>query len=285
MPSESFDHVWLALREPFDHAARSVALAQRLAACLPDKRPLLIDLGAGTGSLFRFLAPIIGRGQSWTLLDADAALLEEAFGRTAAWARRQGFATTITGEELAVMTPRGTWRMQASVVDLAGALPLTDADAIVCSALLDLVSPAWLDRVFDTLRVPLLASVVVDGRVIWQPRHRGDTLVMTGFRRDQRRDKGFGPALGGTAPAVALRALAARGFATASAITDWRLPRSALAMQRALIEGTANAAREAAPAHAATIEEWQIARLRQALRARLAISVGHRDILAIPPGG
>ena len=285
MPSERFDAAWLALREPFDHAARSVALARRLAARLPDRRPRLIDLGAGTASLFRFLAPIIGRGLSWTLIDADAALLEDAFGRTAAWARRRGYAVGMSADELAVITPSGTWRIAARVVDLTGTLPLADADAVVCSALLDLVSAAWLDRLFDALRVPILASLTADARVVWQPRHPLDALVMSGFRRHQQRDKGFGAALGGTAHAAALRALAARGFATASALTDWRVPRSALAMQRALIEGTASAARDAAPQRTSAIEAWQVARLRQALRARLAIRVGHRDILAIPPGG
>jgi hypothetical protein len=45
-------------------------------------------------------------------------------------------------------------------------------------------------------------------------------------------------------------------------------------MQRALIDGRgANEAR------------WQEVRLRQALRGRLAITIGHRDILAFPPGG
>ena len=77
-------------------------------------RPRLVDLGGGTGSLFRFLAPIIGRGQDWILVDADDALLEEAFGRTAAWARRQGFAATAEGDELSVSTPHGLWRMQAA---------------------------------------------------------------------------------------------------------------------------------------------------------------------------
>ena len=140
-----------------------------------------MDLGAGTGSMFRFLAPIIGRGQDWMLVDADAALLDDAFGRTAAWARRQGFAATSSGDELLVSTPRGLWRMQTQQSDLAndvlqqqllrspspcgrgwgeGAtpghctspLPTTPSrkgrgsaiamrvDAIVCSALLDLVS-------------------------------------------------------------------------------------------------------------------------------------------------
>ena len=33
--AETFDGDWLALREPFDAASRSVALAQRLGAALP----------------------------------------------------------------------------------------------------------------------------------------------------------------------------------------------------------------------------------------------------------
>ena len=57
--SESFDATWLALREPADAFARDPALAERLVSLLP-KRPHLLDLGAGTGSLFRWLAPMIG---------------------------------------------------------------------------------------------------------------------------------------------------------------------------------------------------------------------------------
>ena len=339
--TEHFDADWLTLREPFDHAARSVALARRLADRLP-RRPRLIDLGAGTGSLFRFLAPIIGRGQDWILVNSDAALLDDAFGCTAAWARRQGFAATAPGDALLVSTPHGLWRMQVVQRDLiiapensvrrspsplgrglgggvkphetkisthAGTLPFDgatpppnplpkgegengrvpagaypDADAILCSALLDLVSPAWLGRVFDALHVPFYASMTVDGRDVWQPEHPSDPLMRSAFRHDQLRDKGFGPALGITAPSVALRALSARGFATASAPTDWRVPRAALRMQRALIDGAADAAREANPAHSSAIADWQVARLRQAMRGRLAIRIGHRDILALPQG-
>ena len=87
--TELFSADWLALREPFDHAARSLRLAARLTEILP-QRPRIVDLGGGTGSMFRFLAPIVGRGQDWVLLDADGFLLDEAFGRTAAWARASG---------------------------------------------------------------------------------------------------------------------------------------------------------------------------------------------------
>ena len=280
--TERFAADWLALREPFDRAARSVALARRLTERLP-RRPRLVDLGAGTGSMFRFLAPIIGRGQDWLLVDADAALLDEAFGRTAAWARRQGYAAAAAGDELLLSTRHGLWRMRAVQRELTtpSSWPLFEADAVVCSALLDLVSAAWLARLCDSLTVPFLACLTVDGRDAWRPHHPLDTLVRTAFRRDMRRDKGFGPALGAAATGV----LATRGLVTASAPSDWRIPRTALRMQRELIDGIADAARSAHPARAIAITAWQTARLRQALIGRLAITIGHRDILALPPGG
>jgi len=285
--TERFDAAWLGLREPFDQAARSVALARRLADRLPSRRPHIVDLGAGTGSLFRFMAPIIGRGQDWTLIDADPALLEEAFGRIAAWARQQGFAATSPGDTLLVYTPGGMWRMQglALAVTTPDVATLRESDALVCSALLDLMSANWLEQLIDSLYMPFLASMTVDGRDRWLPRHPADAVVTQAFRRDQRRDKGTGPALGTAAASVALRAFAARGFVTASATSDWRVPRRSLRTLHALIEGTAEAARNASPARDASIAAWEAARLRQALRARLAIRIGHRDILAIPPGG
>lgn len=280
--TEHFDASWLTLREPFDQAARSTILARRFADRLP-MRPQIVDLGAGTGSMFRFLAPIIGRRQDWLLIDADTALLDDACGRTAAWARRRGYTATSSGAELAISTPQGLWRMEIMKANIAQPplpLPLRDGvggrgpNALVCSALLDLVSASWLNHLLDYLSIPFLASLTVDGRASWHPHHPSDTRVRTAFRRDQFRDKGFGPALGPTAPAVALRTLASRGFLTASAPSDWRIPRTALGIQRALIEG-----RGFSDPH------WQAARLRQAMRGRLAITIGHRDILAFPPGG
>jgi hypothetical protein len=280
--TERFSGDWLALREPFDHAARSVALARYLADRLPP-RPRLSDLGGGTGSMFRFLAPIIGRRQDWVLIDADAALLDEAFGRTAAWARRHGFAATAQGDELSVSTPQGLWRMQVIQRELSE-VPWSgpcDADAVVCSALLDLVTAVWLARLCDRLIVPFLACLTADGRDVWRPHHPGDALVRTALRRDMRRDKGFGPALG--VDALSMLMLRQRG--ALSAPSDWRIPRAALRMQRALIDGAADAARNAQPASGHAIGAWQQARLRQALRGRLAITIGHRDILVLPPGG
>ncbi len=88
-------------------------------------------------------------------------------------------------------------------------------------------------------------AAIPGGRAI-----RFDALVRTAFRRDKRRDKGFGPALGAAAPLL----LSPR---TSSAPSDWRIPRTALRMQRALIDGIADAARNARPARADAITAWQ----------------------------
>ena len=59
---------WLALREPADAAARSAELVDRLAL----RSPLLIhDLGSGTGSMARWLAPRLPAPQRWVLQRED----------------------------------------------------------------------------------------------------------------------------------------------------------------------------------------------------------------------
>jgi hypothetical protein len=282
--SERFDGDWLALREPFDKAARSQALARRLAASLP-ARPRIVDLGAGTGSLFRWLAPIIGGAQDWVFVDADATLLRRGLLETAAWAQAHGLETALRGDSLRVSTKQGAWQVQTMQADLR-AVPESgmpaQADAIVCSALLDLVSSDWIERLAAALRVPLLACLSADGRDAWWPLHAADRRVAFLFRRDQGRDKGFGPALGPLAPRVLCSTLRAHGFGVATQATDWRISGRVTPMLHAMISGHADVAERRDPTRRHVIAGWRKARLLQAASARLAIRIGHRDILALP---
>lgn len=282
--SETFSADWLSLREPFDRAARSPRLADALAAVLP-ARPRLIDLGAGTGSLFRWLAPRLARPQAWTLVDADTDLLDEAFLRIATWAEAQGYRVTTPGRAMLVHTPHGAWRVEALARDFAAnpeRLPLREHDAVVCSALLDLVSARWLEALAGALRAPFAAFLSVEGHDVWLPRDADDRLVAQGFTRDMGRDKGFGPALGPRAPAHARRLFAARGFRVLSAPSDWVVPRVGHTMLTAMVTGHAAAAAAALPAFADRIDAWRERRLAQIGRGRLALRIGHRDLLALP---
>lgn len=297
--AEHFAPEWLALREPYDALARSEALADRLIALLP-ARPRLIDLGAGTGSLLRWLAPRIGRAQAWTLVDSDRELIEEAFEVIADRAEGIGFKVTFPNRKtLLVHAPGGAWRVEALVMDLAEAprgLPLQQADAVLSSALCDLVSAAWLDRMAAALRIPFYAALCVDGRDRFWPPHPADGMIANAFRRDQARDKGFGgPSLGPAAPGAIERAFAARGFTVARAAADWvvhargreyaelPVPRGhTQAFLRNLVTGHVEAARHHARGRGGVID-WGLARLDQIEARTLAARIGHRDLLALPP--
>lgn len=286
--SESFDADWLQLREPFDGRARSVPLALLLADALP-VRPRIVDLGAGTGALFRWLAPYIGRTQIWTLVDSSAALLDRAFDDVADAADRVGWTVTLPKPHIMLVhTPVGVWRVESQVADLSeapGNLKLDQVDGVVSTALCDLVSRPWVARMAAALRVPFYAALNVDGHEGFFPPHPQDKLVAQGFRRDQNRDKGFGGrALGPAAPGFLAQAFRAQGFSVTTAPSPWRIAAATPAMAEALADGHADAALRALPrALAPAVEDWRKARQLQAARGGLMARVGHTDLLALPP--
>jgi hypothetical protein len=240
-------------------------------------------MGAGTGNLFRWLAPLIGRDQHWTLADADTDLLARALEDIAGWALERGAQVTFSPGALLLETPLGTWRIATLVTDLAAGAPdLSGHDAVVCSALLDLVSAAWTRRFAGALRIPLLACLSVDGRDTMLPPHPLDGVVRGAFARDQGRDKGFGRALGPKAPDMLQAVLQQHGFAVQSAPSDWHIPRDATFMLLELTQSFARVALAHLPARQAAIRGWERLRQQQIAGHRLAIRVGHRDILAIP---
>jgi SAM-dependent methyltransferase len=285
--SESFDPDWLELREPHDARARHIGLAQALSAALP-ARPRLLDLGAGTGSLFRWLAPILNRPQAWTLVDSDVTLIEFAFDTIAMRATDVGFEVSAPNKRtLLVHTPAGAWRVEGLVLDLEEAprgLPLGRADGVVSTALCDLVPRNWVARMAAESSLPFYSALNVVGDARFLPPHPGDGVVARGFRRDQRRDKGLGgAALGADATREMAAAFRARGFGVTTAPSPWHIGADETRMLSELLRGHAQAAARQAPRGTAAVSAWAAARALQARRGRLRAVVGHTDLLALPP--
>ena len=290
--AEGFDGDWLDLREEQDAWARDQDLGAHLAEILP-ARPRLLDLGSGTGSLIRWLGPIIDRAQAWTMVDADAELMSRAFDTMADTAEMLGLSATFPGKKtLLVHTPGGAWRIEGLLADLADApdgLPLDRVDAVVCSALCDLVSRDWVARIAAACAgqsLPFYAALNVTGRDRFDPPSRGDALVARGFRRDQRRDKGFGgAALGPAAVAVLKEAFTAQGYTVLRAASDWRLDRREGLLAAEIITGHAKAALPWERRQSKAILGWAETRRAQLLAGRLSVTIGHQDLLALPPPG
>ena len=254
-----FSAAWLALREPADLAARDPGLlsaAAGVAAARAGGAPILVDLGAGAGATARALGPSVA-GARWRMVDHDAGLLRLAVA--------------------------GTTGAEAHVRDLADvdSLPLDGAALVTASALLDLGSRDWIERLADRLAaldLPFYAALSYDGALDWAPALEADAAIAAAFNRDQRRDKGLGPALGPDAAAAAAEAFAARGHAVTLAPSPWRLDARHATLHADLNAGIAEAAERAGAAEA---RAW--AARRTDLGTADRCTVGHLDLLAVPP--
>lgn len=287
--SERFDAEWLMLREAADRAARNDSLQGTLAELLPAREsgPIVLDLGAGTGANLRALAPELGPGQHWTLLDHDAELLARACPALKQWCHDAGGMVHEGDGDLRMESPGWGVRVRLRQCDLSGeslaALP--PAGLVTGSALLDLVSADWLRRLADTFSGAVLYFPLnYDGVMEFAPALDLDAEIHALFSRHQTADKGFGPALGGDAPRRAEEILRTAGFLCKSAASPWQLGSGDTLLQRELIRGIAAAAAELSE-RKATVDSWCRHRMAFVEQGRGTAWIGHRDLLAVPTGG
>jgi hypothetical protein len=264
-----FSTHWLALREPYDRAARSPTVLAALVDAFRDRADLaLVDLACGTGATVRAIASHLPARQRWRLVDNDLSLLAQAAALGAAPQ------LVVTGRPVDL----------ARDLELALEPPL---DLVTTSALIDLVSPEWLDRlVVETAarRLPVYAALSYDGRVVLEPALDHDGEIVTGFNRHQRTDKGFGPALGPLAAARAVESFERVGYAVVHGASDWVLGFDDREMQEALFAGFAAAAAPMTALPERTVADWLMRRRAALARGRSRLRVGHLDIFARATG-
>ena len=263
-----FSASWLSLREPADHAARSHRLADTIAGAVRHARDLaVLDLGSGTGSNLRYLSPRLLQPQRWLLVDRDAGLLAEAD------ARRPPTALSIETRQLDL----------GHLDEIAIASIFEGCQLVTASALLDLVSEGWVERIADRcagVGAAALFALTYDGRIECAPRDSDDEMIRRLVNEHQRRDKGFGPALGPAATDAAARAFASHGYRIERDRSDWVLATAAVEIQRELIDGLARATAEVAPHDSPAIDAWRARRLAHVMDCRSQIVVGHEDLAA-----
>lgn len=261
-----FSAQWLTLREPYDRAARNAAVLDAVATAFAGKAAAAVtDLGCGTGATMRSIAPHLPSRQSWRLVDNDETLLSAAKGAAPAAAD----VTTIR-------------------IDLACDIEqaLDSCDLVTTSALLDLVSAAWLDRLIASmarLSRPFYAALSYDGAVAVTPVALHDAVVIDAVNRHQRTDKGFGPALGPDAARTAPERFRDAGFKVLEGRSDWQLGPRDRDIQLEMVAGWAEAAREIG-VDPSVVEEWLRERRNHVAAGRSQMRVGHVDFFATPTG-
>ncbi len=250
-----FDADWLALREPADHQARDKNLLRK-AASLAGEKPVIMDLGCGTGSTIRALGPLLPKNSCWRLVDNDEALLK------------------VANQELG-----DSASLHCLDIQNLDQLPLQGVSLITASALLDLVSKQWLSDFLTKVQVPVYFALTYDGTLHWSIEDPQDSEIREAFNSHQQTDKGIGTALGPKAADAAIEILEDLGFEILSADSPWILETENVALQQSLVTGISQAASEVGNTDSASWLERRIAKASE-----VECTVGHVDILAIPAG-
>lgn len=257
-----FSADWLSLREPFDVRARNPAVLAAVAAFLkPRSSVRIVDLACGTGSTFRAVNRHVSARQDWKLIDNDPALLSRA------------------ATALAINTAVRTVKFDLNG-DLDAVLEGT-VDLVTTSALLDLVSERWVERLALKLAarsIPLYAALSYDGRTKFTLPDPFDGAITSAVNTHQRTDKGFGPALGAGAATFAVARFEALGYSVVHGASDWLIAADDHDMQIQVLSGWTAAANDLGKLPLADTAAW-LARRRL---AGGSFEVGHVDFFATP---
>ncbi|MBO0757355.1 MAG: class I SAM-dependent methyltransferase [Bradyrhizobiaceae bacterium] len=265
----SFSLDWLRLREPYDVRARNPAVLDAVASAVAGHPSIaLVDLGCGAGATLRAIASRLPPRQDWRLVDNDLSLLARAAP-----------SVPVAGQN-AIAIPIDI------ACDLEAALdgPL---DLVVTSAFLDLVSSAWLDRFTTESAVralPVYAALTHDGRVEFEPPDPLDARMAAVVNQHQRRDKGFGPALGPSAAIAAITRFRALHYSVVQGTSDWLFGLHDETIQSEFISSWATTARESDQLSVAEIIAWSERRHDHLRRGCSSMRVGHTDFFARPTG-
>jgi hypothetical protein len=265
----TFSAEWLTLREPADHGAVNLSVRHALIQALSEYHSISIaDLGCGTGSNLRGLAPMIPCEQHWTLVDSDTELLAAAQSALAGFHAPAVVSIACREADLS-----------------SGALApvIAGASLVTAAALFDLFSAGAIDSLAAAVAAnrQLFAAVLTyDGVAAWIPASAADEQMRCAFNSHQLRDKGFGPAAGPAASSVLAQAFAGRGYRVIRGKSPWILDASHASLRTSLDRGWADAVRETGLVPESDIAEWL------ALRDRpdSVTIIGHEDLLALPNG-
>lgn len=261
---------WLALREVADHRSVNHGVRRALLDHLGGLEHVRVaDLGCGTGSNFRSLAPEIAGRQSWVLIDHDPQLLQ--------------LAATMTADVAARCNDAEVSVRQA---DLAGGdidAIAAEVDLVTAAALFDLVSRDVIERmvgaIADTGRA-FYTVLTYDGIAAWLPETALNATLRDAFNRHQQTDKGFGPAAGPAASDALAAAFASRGYRITRAKSAWLLDKDHAELRRETDRGWAGAVVETGAVTQEQADAWLQARVADDDAVTI---VGHEDLLALPP--
>ncbi|GAA2360613.1 trans-aconitate methyltransferase [Saccharopolyspora halophila] len=262
MTATGFAPEWLALREEADASARAEELLAPLREALRGRaEPVIRDLGCGTGSMGRWLAPRLDGPQRWVLQDRDPELL------------------ALAGAAMPGGDP-GVELLEADATALDDR-ELRGTSLVTASALLDLLTAEEVGAIAAACvraGCPALLTLTVAGRVEFDRPDPLDSSFARAFDAHQRRVTGGRRLLGPDAAPTAVAAFERLGAWVLAHPSPWRLGPERPRLAEQWLRGWVSAACEQQP----ELAEHASGYLQRRLGDGPCAIVGHTDLLAVP---
>ena len=189
----------------------------------------------------------------------------------------------------AIYRHSGEYSIESFLVDLSETqkLPLESVSLMTASALLDLVSENFIRDLCQLIKeknkcrpVGFYSALNYDGCIKWTPFHSLDAAILMNFNADQKRDKGFGPALGPDATDFLKTQFHSTKFQCLSAKSPWLLGYADHLLTESLINGISSVAIQTDGLTNSDIQDWKTFRIKNVRTGNCYL--GHTDILVLP---
>lgn len=289
--TDEFAISWLDARESADVRARDVGIVELIGQFRNGLESInVVDLGAGTGALFRYLAPKLGGQQTWRFIDNSDVLRQQIPSRLTAWVAETKLSIKIGKNLWCVGNDSEKYCVFYEQKDFGKGFDefrvKPQPHLITASALLDLVSGSWIEELTAfclRMGASFYGCLTYDGKIEWSPSHPGDTKLLQLLNQDQKRDKGLGPALGPDSLPFVTQSLASRGFSIELASTPWVLGPDDVELQYALLSQWTKLFENAAVWRPQEFYNWKKFRLETMVDSGSCLEIGHYDIWSVHP--
>ncbi len=284
MPTDTqFATDWLEERNRFDEAARNPQVEHAFLQAAQQYEPVnIIDLGAGSGATFLYLAPKIQGSQRWTLVELNPSLLKHARQRIQLWGHAKGMQTTLDeADQIVLQRDKQEISIQfikGSFLKLDRLLPLQHYQLATASAVIDLLSPEMLEQLLQVLynyELGFYTMLNYQGMQFF-PEEGQDAAMIAAYEKHMQRQQDFGRALGpDCADAFRQTGQQLYGKSPVEGQSDWIIRPSDRLMHRHLLSFMEKSIPEVAPK--LDLPGW-LERKQQLLeQGQLRLTVAHLD--------
>jgi trans-aconitate methyltransferase len=197
-----FNTAWLEERFAFDTEARNKQVEQDFLHHFSSKKALnILDLGAGSGSSFLYLAERLPMDQSWTFIELNPELAAAGVRRILKVADQKQWTVrssptdiqlSISGRNVSIKVINGSFLELPELVDIKS------FDLATAAAVLDLLTPDMLNKLLSVLsvnQIALLATINYAG-MSFEPETPMDKYYADLYSQHMQREQVFGKTLG-----------------------------------------------------------------------------------------